>query len=169
MLGRLLAICARLLAATWRVERPAWPVEGPCVAAFLHADLIPMIALHRGMVGIVSASRDGALAAAALRHFGHDVVRGSSSRGGVAALRGARTALAAGRRVGITVDGPRGPAGVEKPGARALAAAAGVPLVFGEIEAPGLRLPTWDRMRVPWPFARVRVRYAVSRPSAGPP
>lgn len=165
----MLAICARLLAATWRVERPDWPVEGPCVAAFLHADLLPMITLHTGMVGIVSASRDGELAAVGLRHFGHEVVRGSSSRGGVTALLGARAALAAGRCVGITVDGPRGPAGVEKPGARALAAAAEVPLVWGEVDAAGLRLPTWDRMRVPWPFARVRVRYSVSRPSAGPP
>ena len=56
MLPLVLTLAARALAWTWRVERPSFPVEGACVVAFWHGDLLPMILLHRGLglVGIAS-------------------------------------------------------------------------------------------------------------------
>lgn len=164
-----IALLVRALARTWRVEQPPWPVEGPCVVAFQHGDLLPMVALHRhrGLVGLASRSRDGGLVAAVLGALGYAVVRGSSSSGGVEALRAAASAIAAGQSPAFAVDGPRGPGGAVKPGAEALARLAGVPVVYGVVTARGMRLRTWDRFVIPWPFARVRVRYGVWRAGEG--
>ncbi len=169
MTGWLLARLVRSLAWTWRADASPWPVDGPCVVAFLHGDLLPMVGLHRdrGLVVVASRSKDGALVAAALGGLGYGVVRGSSSSGGADALRAAERALREGRSPAFAVDGPRGPAGVVKPGAEALARRVGVPIVYGVADAPGIRLRSWDRFRVPWPFARVRVRYGVWRPGEG--
>lgn len=163
-LAPLIALLVRLLARSWRVDRPPWPVDGPCVVAFRHGDLLPMVALHRdrGLVGLASRSHDGALVTAVLGALGYAVIRGSSSSGGVESLRAAASAIASGQRPAFAVDGPRGPAGVVKPGAEALARRAGVPVVFGIVLARGARLRTWDRFLIPWPFARVRVRYGVA-------
>lgn len=165
----MLSVAVRLLARTWRVERPDFPVEGACVVAFWHGDLLPMIALHRGLglVGLASRSGDGALVAGVLERLGYAVIRGSSSRGGVEALRAAERAVAAGGRPAFAVDGPRGPAGHVAPGAESVARRTGVPVVHGVVEAASYRLGTWDRFRIPWPFARVRVRYGVWRPGEG--
>lgn len=169
MLAGLLAALVRALAWTWRVEQPPWPVEGPCIAAFWHGEQLPMVALHRarGLVGMASRSKDGELLAAVLVALGYAVVRGSTSRGGVEALRAARSAIREGGSPAIAVDGPRGPAGVVHGGAEALARAESVPVVCGVVAARGYRFGSWDRLLVPWPFARVRVRYAVWRPGEG--
>ncbi|MDP2313294.1 MAG: DUF374 domain-containing protein [Pseudomonadota bacterium] len=168
-LGLPISLLVRLLAWTWQVERPPWPVDGPCVVAFLHGDLVPMVGLHRGLglVVLASRSRDGALATAALRALGYPTIRGSSSSGGTEALRGAVQALASGQRPAFAVDGPRGPAGIVKPGAEAVARRAGVPVVYGVAAARGFRLRTWDGLLLPWPFARVRIRYGVWRVGEG--
>lgn len=170
-LGWLCALAVRGIAWTWRVEREPWPVVGPSVVAFWHSELVPMVALHRGrartggaaLVGMASQSADGEVVAAALRALGYGVVRGSSSRGGVGALRASLAALADGGSPALAVDGPRGPAGVAQAGAVALAARAGVPLVYGRIHAKGWRARSWDRTLVPWPFARVALTYGVLR------
>ena len=169
MLAWLIAGLVRALAWTWRVERPAWPVEGACVAAFLHGEQLPMIALHRceRLTGMASLSKDGALVAAVLTRLGYPVVRGSSSRGGAEALLASLTTLREGGRPALAVDGPRGPAGTVQPGAEALAVRARVPVVCGRITARGWRLRSWDRFLIPYPFARVRVAYAVWRPGQG--
>jgi lysophospholipid acyltransferase (LPLAT)-like uncharacterized protein len=162
-----IAALVRLLAWSWRVRRDPWPVEGACVLAIWHGDQLPMIALHRGMgiVALASRSKDGALVSAVLERLGYGVIRGSSSRGGAAALLAARRAVERGQRPVFTVDGPRGPRGTIQPGAAALAASTGVPLVWGAVEAPGWRARSWDRFLVPWPFARVRVTYRVEAPT----
>lgn len=79
-----------------------------------------------------------------------------------------RAALRRGRTVALALDGPRGPAGVEKPGAAALAGAERVVVVFGEANAPGLRFSSWDRTLLPWPFARVCLRYRLVSVPDGP-
>lgn len=165
----IVALLLRVLAATWRVERGDFPVDGACVLAFWHGEQLPMILLHRGrgITGVVSRSRDGERLAAVLLRLGYRVLRGSSSQGGALVLRAALALLAAGGRPALAVDGPRGPAGTVQPGAEALARRAGVPVVCGRVEARGWRAGSWDRFLVPWPFARVRVRYAVWWPGEG--
>ena len=56
---------------------------------------------------LTSASRDGATLAAAVRVFGIEAVRGSSSRRGVAALKELLGVIRRGDDVCVTPDGPR--------------------------------------------------------------
>jgi hypothetical protein len=107
----------------------------------------------------VSLSRDGDWIDAVLVRLGFaESPRGSSSRGATALLRELIRRTRAGEPIGILLDGPRGPAGVAKPGAVALARATGARLVpIGIAAAPGHRFASWDRALLPFPFARVRI------------
>jgi len=92
------------------------------------------------------------------RRFDLDVVRGSSSRGGVEALRELARAIRAGEDVAVVPDGPRGPARRLQAGIVALAATTGAPIVpVGVAARPARRLHSWDRFMVPVPFARCAV------------
>jgi len=83
------------------------------------------------------------------------VVRGSSSRGGGAALRALVRAIRDGVDVAIVPDGPRGPREQLQPGVATLAALTGAPVVPLAVGArPARRLRSWDRFLVPLPFAR---------------
>ncbi len=84
------------------------------------------------------------------------LARGSSSRGGVAALKAQIDALAHGYHVAISVDGPRGPRDPAKPGAGQLAVLSGAPIVpVSGVARPDWRLRNWDQTMVPPPFARL--------------
>jgi len=105
----------------------------------------------------VSRSRDGDYIAAAMIDLGFaPPPRGSSSRGGASALRAMGRALVGGTTVAALVDGPRGPAGEVKPGVLWLARVSGVPITPVAFAArPVWRFGSWDRTRLPPPFARV--------------
>ena len=114
----------------------------------------------RSGAALISASRDGDLLADAIRRFGYDVVRGSSSRLGASAVRQLTEVLAAGRDVVITPDGPRGPAYELGPGIIFLAQKTGAAVLPMNLEFSHCwRLRSWDRFIVPRPFSRVRVLF----------
>ena len=169
--GWLAALLLRALGATWRVRLLADddPVARgePAVGALWHATLCPAAWHFRdlGAVVPVSRSRDGDRIVAVLDRLGYGPApRGSSSRGGAAALAGALRAAQEGRFIGVLCDGPRGPARRCKPGVLAIARATGLPLYPVAIAArPALRVPSWDRSLVPLPFARVVVAYGTPR------
>src|SRR5512139_931592 len=89
------------------------------IYAFWHDSMFLLPYTHRnsGVVVMVSESRDGDIAAGTLRHFGFEVVRGSSKRKGNRALIALINSLRRGRSVAIAVDGPRGPRHEAKEGA----------------------------------------------------
>ena len=105
----------------------------------------------------VSRSRDGDLIAAILERLGYaPTPRGSSSRGGAAALRALVRLVEGGTSISIQTDGPRGPARESKVGIVALARITGapiVPIVFSASHS--LRFRSWDRTLLPLPFARI--------------
>lgn len=108
-----------------------------------------------GMVGLVSASKDGALLAAIFERFGVQPVRGSSSRRGAQALRELSTWAARGYDLAITPDGPRGPRYIVAEGVIALAQITGLPLIAGVHNLNWkITLKSWDRLQIPLPFAR---------------
>jgi hypothetical protein len=111
------------------------------------------------LVMMVSRSRDGDLIARAAHDRGIASVRGSSSRGGTAAVRAlARAMKVSGRCGGITPDGPRGPRYVLQPGALLVARLAGaliVPVSLGFSRKKCFS--SWDAFQLPWPFARARL------------
>ncbi|MGH9650018.1 MAG: lysophospholipid acyltransferase family protein, partial [Terriglobales bacterium] len=83
----------------------------------------------------------------------------SSSRGAVRALLGMHKVIDAGRTVAFSIDGPRGPKYVAKPGPVLLARNTGVPVMCFHIalENPWI-LPSWDDFMIPKPFSRALVR-----------
>jgi lysophospholipid acyltransferase (LPLAT)-like uncharacterized protein len=112
----------------------------------------------RSGAALISASRDGDLLSDAIRRFGFDIVRGSSSRLGASALLQLSDVLSRGRDVVITPDGPRGPAYELGPGIIFLAQKTGAPVVPINMEYSSCwRVKSWDRFIVPRPFSKVRV------------
>ena len=140
------------------------PVSENFIGALWHNRLLifPFVLrrffVHRHGAALISASRDGELLADAIKRFGFDVVRGSSSRLGASAILQLEGVLASGRDVVITPDGPRGPAYELGPGVIFLAQKSGTAVVPINMEYSSCwRIKSWDRFIVPRPFARVRV------------
>jgi lysophospholipid acyltransferase (LPLAT)-like uncharacterized protein len=154
----------RVLGATWRVrvEGLDTAVTGGLAAAW-HCNVFAGTVLFRDrrIAMCVSRSRDGDLVSAVLPNLGFaEPARGSSSRGGSAALRQLVRKLRRGVTVGMLTDGPRGPARRSKIGVARLARLTGVPITpFALAARPRLRLRSWDRALVPMPFARVVCRF----------
>ena len=114
---------------------------------------------NRQIQVMTSSSFDGEYIARIIEKFGYGAVRGSSTRGGVRALLGMHTELDAGRSVAFTIDGPRGPVYVAKPGAALLARNTGAPILPFHITLDDAwTLRSWDRFMIPKPFSRAEVR-----------
>lgn len=103
----------------------------PIVLAFWHAQqlMIPFGYRGAGSHVLISQHGDGEIIARIIARFGHDAVRGSSTRGGAGALRALIKLGRSGRDVVVTPDGPKGPRQVAKLGVIQLAKAAGLPIV----------------------------------------
>lgn len=106
---------------------------------------------------LVSQHEDGELLGQAARHMGFSTVRGSTTRGGVAALRKIFRAGGA-KNLGITPDGPRGPRRKFAQGAIYLSSRLGMPLIPTGIGYDrAWRVNTWDRFAIPKPYAKARI------------
>jgi len=158
----------RALAATWRVR-----FEGPdplaasqrvaCLAAVWHRNILIGAGTYRdlGLTVAISRSRDGDLVSSVVERLGWaPPPRGSSSRGASAVFLELLRSLRAGAIVVMLCDGPRGPARHSKSGVVHLARSSGVPIIpLGFFAQPCTRFSSWDETLLPWPFARVVVRY----------
>jgi lysophospholipid acyltransferase (LPLAT)-like uncharacterized protein len=142
----------------------------PLVLAFWHSCIFPAIYAWRNLqIRVMSSdSFDGEYTGRIIRKFGFVKVRGSSSKGAVRALLGMRREIEQGATVAFTIDGPRGPRFVAKPGPVVLARATGAPMVAFHIalENPWV-LNTWDKSMIPKPFSRglLRVSRKISVPA----
>jgi len=140
---------------------PASIETKPLILSFWHSGIFPAIYVWRNLqIRVMSSdSFDGEYTGRIIRKFGFVKVRGSSSKGAVRALLGMRRAVEEGATVAFTIDGPRGPRFVAKPGPVVVARSTGVPLVAFHIalENPWL-LKTWDRSMIPRPFSRGLMR-----------
>ena len=124
---------------------------------FWHRCVIPAAYRFRGnkLAVMTSRSFDGEYIARIIQKLGFTAVRGSSSRGAVGAMFGMREQLEAGHSVVFTIDGPRGPRYVAKPGPVLLAKKTGVPISCFYIAVERTwTLNSWDRMIIPKPFSR---------------
>jgi lysophospholipid acyltransferase (LPLAT)-like uncharacterized protein len=133
------------------------------IYAFWHQRQVYFTWAHRGVGAavLVSRSKDGEMIAETMRLSDIGAVRGSSSRGGAAAVRQLMEVLQSGLDIGITPDGPKGPAREVKDGAIFLAQKLGAPIV-PVTNALSHRIEikkAWDRFQVPLPFGRSVVAY----------
>lgn len=145
-------------------ETPSSPdaiFEKPVIYSFWHRAVFSAAWIWRKqkIAVMVSRSFDGEYIARIIERFGFGAVRGSSSRGGAAALLGMRSVLEQGESVAFTIDGPRGPKYVAKPGPVQLSRMTGLPMgAFYVALSDAWVLKTWDDFMIPKPFSRALVR-----------
>ena len=140
------------------------------ILAFWHRRLLMMPLAYptqisgnrrRGIAILSSQSRDGERSAATWRWFHIHAIRGSANEDGARALAQMMKAVREGWDIGLTPDGPKGPAQEAKPGIIALAQKSGASILPVCIAYDRfITLGSWDAMIVPMPFAQCTVRYA---------
>jgi len=162
VVGTLAAGALRLLNRTVRArlalagpeQHPVGPEHQRYVYVFWHESIVALTAWRIKAHVLASQHADGELMARVCRHLGIGVVRGSSTRGGSAALLGLLRRAGA-THVALTPDGPVGPPKRVKAGALALASMSGMPVVpVGVACTKAWRARSWDRMMVPLPWSR---------------
>jgi lysophospholipid acyltransferase (LPLAT)-like uncharacterized protein len=137
------------------------PVEGtggPRIYIFWHEHILfPLYLRGRNHLSmLLSQHRDADILAQIAFLLGFGTVRGSSYRGGTAALLQLMRE-AQHHHLTLTPDGPRGPRRKMAPGPLYLASKLGLPVVplgFGYNHP--WRLRSWDQFAVPKPFSRAR-------------
>jgi lysophospholipid acyltransferase (LPLAT)-like uncharacterized protein len=131
--------------------------------AVWHENLFSTIVAHgfRRFCPLTSLSRDGDIVAYSLVKLGHLPVRGGSTKGGQEARDAIIREIGNGLPTAISVDGPRGPRRVCKPGIIDIARKSGCAVipVLARPERFWVLTRSWDRFRLPKPFTRVAVRY----------
>ncbi len=165
-------VAIRLIGATLRFTTSS-EIEGEgdtdrlpppgAIAPFWHRSVFPATYFFRGRGISVMTSRsyDGEYIARIIESFGFRAVRGSSSRGGVRALLGMHTIIEEGGVAAFTIDGPRGPVYVAKPGPVLLARNTGAPIrCFYVAPRRAWVLNSWDRFLIPKPFSEVHIRWS---------
>jgi lysophospholipid acyltransferase (LPLAT)-like uncharacterized protein len=148
-------------------EEPPTPpdatYEKPVIYSFWHRAVFASAWLWRrtGIAVMVSRSFDGEYIARTIEKLGFVAVRGSSSRGGAKALLGLKNQLEQGNLVAFTIDGPRGPKYVAKPGPVLLSRASALPMAAFYIALSNAWvLNTWDALMIPKPFSKALVRFS---------
>ena len=161
----------RMWSGTWRVRcieseglKRVLAANEPVVFAFWHGDELMVISLVTAyrIATMTSTSSDGELISYTVHKLGGATSRGSSTRGGVRALKGLVRLMAAGYRGSIAVDGPKGPIYRAKPGifeVSRLAKAKIVPMGAAS-KSPIIFHKSWNKARLPKPFANVVVWFS---------
>lgn len=163
--GRLLAGWLRLCHRTTRWQRDGWDdlraalAEGPVVLILWHeCAAFAMVdwPSHWGpLTSLTDTSPAGTVSGAVQARLGLRPVAMQARGGNLAASRAVMRRLGEGVSVGLTGDGPTGPARVLKDPGPDWARATGRPVfLYAFATARARRLRTWDRMLWPRPFDR---------------
>jgi len=129
------------------------------VLMFWHEHILAPLFLrrHNAVTMLLSQHVDAEFVSQAAQFLGMDCIRGSSSHGGVGALKQFMQLKDHGALV-FTPDGPQGPYRQLAPGAIFLASKLQLPIVlFGIGYDRPWRMSSWDRFAVPRPFSRGRI------------
>ena len=135
------------------VRHPADHRRQRYIYAFWHESLLVPATVRAAIHILISRHADGELIAQVCRFLGLRVARGSSTRGGTAALlelhrHSKKTHLA------VTPDGPRGPRRRVQVGLIYLASLTGLPVVaLGVGFSRAWRARSWDQFAVPMPYS----------------
>jgi lysophospholipid acyltransferase (LPLAT)-like uncharacterized protein len=109
------------------------------------------------LTALISSSKDGEYINQILSGFGFRAVRGSSTRGGIGAMKQLVRCLKDGNAVAITPDGPQGPIHKVQEGIVALAKMTGVPIIPWRYEASSCwKLNSWDSHKIPKPITKIK-------------
>jgi len=161
----------RLLGPTLRYEVMGWQhaervyaSKKQIIWAFWHRVIIPIVWWYRnhGVVIMNTTAFDGQWTRKVIEWLGFGTAQGSSSRGGLRGLTVMAKRLGEGVDCGFTIDGPRGPRYLAKPGPVILARKTGCPVMVFHIGVDrGITFEkTWDHFLLPKPFARAVILFA---------
>jgi lysophospholipid acyltransferase (LPLAT)-like uncharacterized protein len=137
---------------------PDYP--GPAIFLMWHEYLpVPFyVRGHCNIAMLISQHQDAEWLSHAARHLGFSVVRGSTNRGGISALR---EMLRSGHHVNLAMapDGPRGPRRQLATGPVYLSSRLRIPLICVGVgyHKPWRNPWSWDKFAVPRPFSRARL------------
>ncbi|MDB2415070.1 lysophospholipid acyltransferase family protein [Rickettsiales bacterium] len=134
--------------------------DKPIIIAFWHGRLLVMPALFKkfsnyGYV-VVSHHKDGEIIARIAKFFGFKLIRGSSSKGGMGALKTSLRILKDPENiVVITPDGPRGPAQEVGGHIISIAQKSGACIIPVSYSTSSFKtLNSWDKFMLSLPFAK---------------
>lgn len=166
----------RTLSWTWRVRliepeslKNSLENQNPVVLAHWHGDELALLSIVKRyrIATIASQSKDGELMAKVLKWLGAKTSRGSSTRGGVQALKGLLRLVKDGGNCSFAVDGPKGPLHKVKPGVFELSR-----MIHGPIYPVGvaceraIHFPrSWNKTFLPKPFAKVVIYWGEAMPA----
>ncbi len=129
------------------------------IGAFWHRCIFPAVWIwrKRGIVVLNTVNFDGQWTRRVIERLGFGTAQGSSTRGAIEGLTVMAKRLEEGRHVALTIDGPRGPRYVAKPGAVILGRRTGKPISVFHVGVQWGRTfrKSWDLFRLPCPFTRV--------------
>ena len=135
--------------------RPDFP---PHIFAFWHRCIVSGAWYFRNRHGVLmnTTNFDGQWTRRVIERLGYGTAQGSSTRGGLRGLAVMAQRLAEGFDAGFTIDGPRGPRYVAKPGPVMLARRSGRPIILFHVglERAWTLRKSWDLMQIPKPFTR---------------
>lgn len=132
--------------------------HGSVILATWHQNIFFSIWLLRkkDLTALISNSEDGEIIYKVFKNFGFSSVRGSTSRGGIPALKKLIGLLNIGKTVAITPDGPLGPPEKIQSGVILLAKYANVPIIPWHYESKNhWTLKSWDKHKIPKPFSSI--------------
>jgi len=142
----------------WQHAEQVYAAKKQCIWAFWHRVIIPVAwwARHRGIVVMNTTAFDGQWTRKVIEWLGFGTAQGSSSRGGLRGLAVMARRLEEGLDCAFTIDGPRGPRYVAKPGPVMLARKTGCPILVFHVgvERGKTFEKTWDHFLLPKPFSR---------------
>jgi lysophospholipid acyltransferase (LPLAT)-like uncharacterized protein len=122
--------------------------------------IVPYFFRRRGIMPLISPSRDGEIPARIMDGWGYKILRGSGSHVVKEAWLEMKEELRSGGEVIIVPDGPRGPDRKLKLGCIKLAAETGAALVpFSFSTSRKKVLKSWDRFLMFYPFSKVAAVY----------
>ncbi len=148
----------------WQHAETVYSSGKRCIWAFWHRVIIPIVWWHRnhGTVVMNTTAFDGQWTRKVIEWLGFGTAQGSSSRGGLRGLAVMARRLEEGVDCAFTIDGPRGPRYVAKPGPVMLARKTGCPVMVFHIGVDRGKTftGTWDHFLMPMPFARTVILFA---------
>ncbi len=148
----------------WRHAERVHASGKRCIWAFWHRIILPIVWWHRnqGVVVMNTTAFDGQWTRKVIERLGFGTAQGSSSRGGLRGLAVMARRLEEGLDCAFTIDGPRGPRYVAKPGPVMLARKTGCPVMVFHIGVDRGKTftNTWDHFLLPMPFARAVILFA---------
>jgi len=169
LLRNLGALFLRMLGSTLTLRRAGLDYEREVfrkgefpIYTFWHGRLLILAYSHRDrkIQIMISEHRDGETVAQVTDQLGFGAVRGSTTRGGLRAMRELAKKALKGYATAITPDGPRGPRHIAQTGSIYVAMKTGFPLLPVTSSAfPRWTFSSWDRFIIPKPFATALVKF----------